>query len=307
MQSSAFIDGNVSNLWLVTNLLRTSGGLEPLSNQQSQVLWTRGDGGESSYAGFFFTLRKRMSRGLAFTANYTLSTNKDQAGRRQNSISAQSTPFDNDVDWGPAFADRRHVANVNWLWDLPFYRGGNELIGRLARGWYVSGIFTASSGVPLDVCQSRQAYGGGLAFAGCSGAIPVGDLNIESAINRGVAGSGGVGTVGDPSNNGTGLNLFADPESLLDKFRSISLSQDARAGRGTIRGLPRWNVDLSIGKTTPVRENVRVVFTADFINLFNNVQYNNPSLNLTSPATFGVLRSQGNTPRAIQLALRLEF
>jgi len=212
-----------------------------------------------------------------------------------------------DIDWGPAFADRRHILTTTWLWELPFGQGGGGLLDRLASGWYVSGILTAMSGVPLDVCQSSQAYGGGLAFAGCSGAIPIGDLDLDNTVHTGVTGSRGVGTVGDPAAGGTGLNLFADPEAVLNSFRPISLSQDARAGRGTIRMLPRWNVDLSIGKFTRVAGDVRLGFTADILNLFNVIQYGAPSLNYNSPATFGVLRTQGNKARAIQLGLRLEF
>jgi len=52
---------------------------------------------------------------------------------------------------------------------------------------------------------------------------------------------------------------------------------------------------------------VQVVFTLDFLNLTNRVEFSNPGTDLRSPAAFGVFTSQGNTPRAIQLGFRVEF
>ena len=85
------------------------------------------------------------------------------------------------------------------------------------------------------------------------------------------------------------------------------ISEDDRAGRATIRGLPRWNLDLSIGKRTQLADRVYGVFTAEIVNVFNSLQYSNPSLNLASPANFGVITSQANTPRQVQLGFRVEF
>ena len=123
----------------------------------------------------------------------------------------------------------------------------------------------------------------------------------------GVAGSGGVGTSADPAAGGTGLNMFADPQAAYRAFRYIQLAQDDRAGRGTLRGLSRWNLDMSIGKKIDITGNVRGVVTAEILNLFNTVQFNNGSLNFATPATFGVITGQGNTPRQIQLGFRVEF
>src|SRR5690606_545859 len=111
-------------------------------------------------------LRRRTSAGLTFSASYTLSRSLDQGGRRQNSISAQSSGFDPNIDWGPSDFDRTHVLNVTGVYDLPFGRSGGSW-SRLTSGWYVAGIFSASSGVPLDVCQRTGVFGGGLAFTGC--------------------------------------------------------------------------------------------------------------------------------------------
>ena len=82
---------------------------------------------------------------------------------------------------------------------------------------------------------------------------------------------------------------------------------DMPAGRGTLRGLPRWNLDLAIGKRVRFGGNTSATFTAEIVNQFNTLQYGNGNLNLAAPANFGVITSQANTPRQIQLGLRVEF
>lgn len=78
-------------------------------------------------------------------------------------VVAQSSGFDAHLDWGPSDFDRTHVFSATALYDLPFGQNGGAL-SRLTGGWYVAGIFSASSGVPLDVCQRTGVFGG----ASCS-------------------------------------------------------------------------------------------------------------------------------------------
>ena len=303
-QRASFVDGDLSTLWLTVNQRRVASGQQPLSNQQIQTLWARGDGGKADYHAFYATLRRRMAEGLTFSGSYTLSKTLDQAGQRQNVVSAPSSAFDLDIDWGPADTDRRHVFNMTGVYDLPFGRNGGSL-SVLTGGWYVAGIFTATSGVPLSVCQRNSVYGGGIQFASCVGAVPTGD--VDPGLYSGVAGSGNVGTTGNPATGGTGLNLFENPEAAFNSFRRVLVSEDETSSRGSIYGLPRWNLDFSIGKRTRVSRDVYAVFTAEAVNVLNRVQFGNPTLNLTAPTTFGVIDSQAGTPRTIQLGFRLEF
>jgi hypothetical protein len=305
-QGTSFIDGNVSLLWLQINQRRTALGQQPLSNQQIQTLWARGDGGKSDYHAFYATLRRRMSAGLTFSGSYTLSKTMDQAGARQNIVNAPSSAFDLDIDWGPAGTDRRHILNVTSVYDLPFGRNGGRLAA-LTGGWYVAGIFTATSGVPLNVCQRTGVYGGGLAFTSCVGAIPSADLDVDPGVYKGVTGSGNVATTGNPATGGTGINLFENPEQVYNSFRRVLISQDETSSRGTLYGLPRWNLDFSVGKRTRISQTVHAVFTAEAVNVLNRLQFGNPTLNLANPQSFGVINSQTGNPRQIQLGVRIEF
>jgi hypothetical protein len=109
-----------------------------------------------------------------------------------------------------------------------------------------------------------------------------------------VTGSGGVGTSGNvtPTNSGALLNLFSNPEQVSKSFRPIQLAADGRQGRGALRGLSRWQFDLSVGKTTTIYEQVKFGLQFDFFNVSNKVNFADSTLDLRNPATFGVIASR---------------
>jgi hypothetical protein len=306
--SVQFQQGQLNTLFSRINSVRPAG---PVINTQVLDLWVRVPAGISNYHAFFAAVRKRMSHGFTFDLNYTLSRSLDQYGLNQEFIGVNSTGFDLDVDYGPTLWDRTHVFNAHWLYELPFGQGRRWSSGSAADkvigGWYLSGIYSANSGLPLTVTQHNQVFGGDpLNFAVAAGAIPISKPNFDNSVQR-TAGTGGVGTNADPARRGSGLNLFSNPEQVFKNFRHVQISRDGRQGRGVLRGFPRWNVDLSIGKHTSITESVRTVFSFDMINAFNRVEFNDPGLSLLNPAAFGVLTSQFASPRAIQFGFRIEF
>ena len=77
-------------------------------------------------------------------------------------------------------------------------------------------------------------------------------------------------------------------------------------GRNAFRGPTRTNVNLTLAKITPIwGERLQSELRADFFNMLNHTQFDNPSRNITSPL-FGQISSTGD-PRIIQLAFRLTF
>lgn len=161
--------------------------------------------------------------------------------------------------------------------------------------------------------QGTQVYGAGLIFGASTGAIPTGRLNLDNSVKSGVTGTGGAATGGNvtPTNPGTQLNLFSNPEQVTKSFRSIQLAADGRQGRGALRGMSRWQLDLSVGKTTTIYERVKFGLQFDFFNVFNKVNFADPTLDLRNRATFGVITSQliaaGLRPRVIQIGARVDF
>src|SRR5579871_5571993 len=286
---------------------------KPITNLQVQRIWSGTDGGYSNYHAFFATLRKHTSQGLTFAINYTLAKSLDDIGSVQNVPVEPSSSFDHAIDYGPSFFDHRHVLTANWVYELPFGSGtrfsiGDRPLNKIIGGWCFSGIFKAASGLPLTVAESYEAWGGGDTLGLLpSGAIPINKPDFGNSVHSGVTGSGGVGTDGDPATGGSGLNIFANPEAASANFRPIQVSKDTRSARGVLRGLPYWNFDLSLAKRTSVTDRVAFLFSADFLNAFNHVVFNDPTLSMQDLASFGVLSSQANNPRAIQFGLRLEF
>ena len=80
-----------------------------------------------------------------------------------------------------------------------------------------------------------------------------------------------------------GANLFADPAAALNNIRQPILGYDTRdGGFGVYRGMPYWNVDLSVKKMFKITERFSVEVQVVFTNLFNHDQFGDPSRRLTS-------------------------
>jgi hypothetical protein len=68
-------------------------------------------------------------------------------------------------------------------------------------------------------------------------------------------------------------------------------------------------MSASIFKSFPLgfREGARLEFRAEAFNLFNHVQFGAPSTTINGSTPFGVINSQANAPREMQLALKMYF
>jgi hypothetical protein len=303
--SSNIINGDISNVFLAIDKNRIAGGLDPFNNYLAKSIIMRSSLGRSNYNAGFATLRKRFAQGLDFTVNYTFSRSLDQFGALQSSTLASANSFDLDAEYGPSTFDITHQFNAVGLWELPFGKGrrfsfSNDKLNNILGGWRTSWIYTWQSGAPLIVVQGAGVWGSSLDPNSVSGAIPTTDpSSFNTGAHEGV---------------GSGINLFEDPTSAYNSFRRVLLSSDGRSGRANpLRGLPLWNLDMSLGKKTTIMENKILTFSADFFNVFNHVNFANPLLDLNNPAAFGVITEQFTPPnrvagsRSIQLGLRLEF
>ncbi len=312
--SSPIITGNLSTLFLNTidpRLLAL--GKPTVLNQQFDRMSAVTSGSWSNYNAFFVSASKRMSRGLQVDANWTWAHGLDTASNAIDSNGgAWNNPYDPGFDYSNSLGDLRHVFKLYGFYEWPSYKKN-----RLLSGWHTSFIYIARTGFPISVTQGGNIFGSPAIFGSTNESVPgVSSIAAGGGLHRGVAGSGGVGSSGNPATGGTGLNLFADPAAVFNALRPFLLSQDGRSGRGAVRGLGFWNLDLSLGKSTIITERIRAVFSADFFNIFNHPSFTDPSLSWNSPAGFGVITTQlnGNAargdfagPRRIQFGLRIEF
>jgi len=300
----------VSSLFQNMGFDRSALGLLPYNNLQVVLaLFVRTHNDLSNYNAATFTLHKRPSHGLQFDLNYTFSRSLDQLGGVQNNAGTYATSFNPNLQYGPSLFDRTHVFNALFNYDLPGGTGhkfsfNNGFLDRVIGGWYVSGVFRANSGLPLPVVGGD--FGGG-PFANSVNMIPtVNPSSVGEGAHHGVTGT----TFG----SGGSTNIFADPDAVAADFRYPNISTDGRDGSGhPLRGLGLWNLDARLGKTTTFRERYKVEISADFFNLFNHVNFFDPSLNINNPSSFGVIsselipadRQQGS--RWIELGLRVSF
>lgn len=259
--------------------------------------------GYSNYNAGFVVFRKAFSHGLQFQADWTWSHAIGNQGFNQQYVYSGNSPYDLDVDRASEVFDRRHVFHFLWYYDLPFgtgrsYRTGNGVLDRIIGGWNVSGIFTTYSGLPVCIFADGN-YGAWLSDGTC--AIPSGHLP-SLGVHSGVMGSGGIGTAG-----ATGLNAFANPQAVFNSLSYPLLSKYHRVAFDQLRSFPYWNLDLSVSKNIAATERYRMLFRMDASNIFNTVIFAVPSLDLGSPSNFGIINTQGNSPRNIQLSLRFEF
>jgi len=311
--SSLFLNNSVGTLFVQMGALRLGRGLPSYDSLQLAAILMATSGGVSNYHAGFVTLRNRPWHGAQFDINYTLAKALDQVGDVQNNLSVISTGFDRNIDYGFSQADRRHVVNGIFTYDLPFGAGKSYLTDKgwqdkIVGGWYLSGIYRTYSSLPLFVGDSSSAWGG-LAGVPTAGAIPLTDPNtLGGGIYSGVTGSGNVGATGNPATGGTGLNFFSNPEAAFKSFRRILLSQDGRQGRTmAFRGPWFWNLDFRLGKATRLTERVGLEVSADFFNVFNHANFTTPSLSLNGPTSFGVYSGPANASRSIQVGGRVTF
>jgi hypothetical protein len=72
------------------------------------------------------------------------------------------------------------------------------------------------------------------------------------------------------------------------------------------RSFPYYNESVALSKRTAITEKMNIEFRADFFNLFNRTEYGGPDSNIND-TTYGVINSQANLPREIQLTLKFNF
>jgi len=218
----------------------------------------------------------------------------------------------------PSLFDRRHAFNLLVTYDLPLGKGKSWASGAFANkvlgGWTVSSIYTAASGLPLEVVDLNACSTefGSTSFNGA----PIGLIKTSSgAIDASRHNNPTTTNFGTNSSPGGVPNAFANPDAVVATFRYPTFD-DKRLGLGAIRGMTRWNVDFAIAKRTNITERLSTRFDVQLVNAFNHPMFgsttffgfnNEPNTDKSDPQSFGVLSQQFNSPRYIQIGLRFDF
>lgn len=294
----------------------------PADLQGYNSMIANGTSGFSNYQAGVVSVQKRTGHGLMFNANLTWSKSLDTVGINQEYTQANpSVPYNLRYDYGPAPFDTRFVLNVLGTYSLPFGKGqrfatNNAILDRVIGGWSFSPIFTANSGLVMETYTgSCDEFGqGNVAF--CSGLTTTRPASTYSTSpNYNVnTGTSNIGSAGNVSNGGSGVNLFSNPAAVYATLQPMVLGINGRANDlGPLYGQHRWNLDFTISKTTRITERIGTTFYAQFFNALNHMEFQDPGqygsagIDLLNPASFGVLNSQYNKPRQIEIGLRISF
>jgi hypothetical protein len=276
----------------------------PYLGYQASGLPEVGNFGDSLYNSLQVALRKQLSHGVSFQANYTWA-------KAFNQITTSNDPNNTAQQYGINPGYRPQRLTVNYSWDLPFGHP-DGLKGKLVNGWAVSGVTTVQDGLPLTVVDTR----GGTAYGFGPGTTQISRAQFASGMGNGnVATPGGVkARLGGLSGGPGYLNAAAFTTTPV-----IGTGTGyGNSGVGIILGPGQFNWDASIVKTTTVgglRENATLQFRAEFFNAFNHAQFNVPAqvtaglgnIDVSKPSTFGVISSTSVNPRLIQFALKYQF
>jgi len=257
--------------------------------------------GTASYHALNVSLLKRATRGLTFKANYSYSKALDLnsailAPSGENEPANLVSAYNRNLNKGVAAYNPVHQFNSNFSYQLPFGAGqrfGGGASGRLNRligGWQWNGIVTAQTGFPFTP---------------------------QIGFNNSGTGDGAVPDIADRNPNFKGPVILGTVDHWFDP-RAFSMpiaGTFGNAGRGAYRGPGLFNVDTSLFKRIPIRENVTLQFRVEAFNVLNRANFAFPnqvvfqgnSSNYSYSESAGQTTNTATASRQLQLALKLLF
>lgn len=306
-----------------TSILPPCNGLPcGVNGQLSGGVGVNASVGHGNYNAGFVSVTTNAWHGLTMQHNFTWSKALGTGALVQaTSEYTPVDPFDIDKGYGVQAYDRKYVYTSFFVYEPPIFKGQQGFLGHVMGGWRISPVFAAGSGAPIPCNTNTGDYGdlglsgaeefgaGTAAFFGTTANCLFNRNPGSPTVHFGVAGNSttGVGTsVNGPG--GAAANLFGDPNAVWNSIRPPILGIDSRTGGlGQIHGLPYWNLDLALTKNIRVTERVSTEVAATFTNVLNHNVLLDPFLDLTNPGGWGVLNTQGNTPRRMGFSIRVSF
>jgi hypothetical protein len=271
--------------------------------------------GFGNYNAGYVSFTARDWHGLAARSNFTWGRALGTGFAAQSATSNTVLDvWDFHANYGPQGYDIRFIYNVAMTYQPEFYKSQKGVLGRVLGGWAIAPIFTAQSGSPLRVTTSSGnsgAFGEIYSSSGSSNnenAVLLVPFTGGNSAHYNVTVPSGAGLNGNPDRGGSGINMFADPNAVLAQFRRLILGIDHGGnGTGVLRGFPTWNLDMTLSKEIHVAERVGATLMFQFNNILNHFQPSNPTVNIDSIGSFGVVTGQTGTSRRMQFGLRIGF
>ena len=238
----------------------------------------------SNYNGLWVSVNRKVAKRFTFSASYTFSKSIDNNSVGSSNPEAQD--FRNlSLERAASDFDARQRFVLSGVYALPWKAQG-ALLNRLVEGWALSPIFNVQTGNPFSPIIPLMADGSGSLLA-----FDRPDLVPGQAIK-----------LDNPT-----PDLWFNKAAFVRHPRGFG-----NAGRNIIRGPGLQNFDLSLVKSTRIKENVNVQFRAEAFNVLNHPNFSQPNRTLTS-ADFGRItatrsvRGDLGSSRQIQFGLKLMF
>jgi hypothetical protein len=259
----------------------------------------------SIYNALQLNLTKRMSRGLQFNTSYTWSRSIDNNSADPGSTAGGGRPDVPNVGFvvqgdqrnlssnrAVSDFDRGHRFSASFVCELPSFGSSSRWI----KGWSLSAFSQVQSGSPFSIFSSEPE---------------VSNASHFSSLTRGSGGLYRLG-FGRPSINGTHQQLRQKGADPTEQFFNASVlvspfGQLGNLGRNVLRNDFQKRVDLSLAKTTSLKEDISFEIRWDVFNAFNNVNFATPGNDLQDSTDFGRVLNTLGGPRVMQFGLRFVF
>jgi len=247
--------------------------------------------GRSWYNGWQNEINRRFRNGMAFGIAYTWSRTTSNADSKRTLL---PNNYDGSMMWGIANQHRKHMFTVSYVYDLPFLKNTRNWLGTAFGGWQVSGITQWASGSPVNT--GDQMFG-------------VGWRTWDQAGVGTGSGAQPYNLVGNPylSDPKYSVGVAYDQNYFFNKdaFAAPAAGTYGNVGRNILTGPNAHNWDVAMFKKFRFGEEKNFSIRADFFNLPNHPNWNNPDGNPSSSA-FGRVTGKGGN-RQIQITSTIRF
>jgi hypothetical protein len=286
-------------------------GLTPL-------LYRLESSGSSNYNSLEATLKKDISHGFQFLAAYTFSKSIDDAGDSLGAAIAgtfglpivgelvYNDQYNVAAQRGVSDFDRTHRLVISGTWSVPGpEHATSAFVQKLGNGWSTSGVVTLQSGLPFSIMDSAAGTLFGPATIYTAGSLAPGAT---------LADAGRSGSVSSRVNDFFDTKAFIPASyipdgGLIDGKYPVSGGGTifGNLGRNILWGPDQQDFDIAAIKTTPLTDRVKLIFRWEIFNALNRPNFANPSNDVSTPSTFGVISALTVNPRIMQYALKLQF
>lgn len=258
--------------------------------------------GSSRYNALQVDVNRRFSKGLLFGLAYTFSHSTDDGSSQRDVLPDYST---RQLVYGNSDFDHRHVAVINVIYELPFFRNNKHLAGRVLGGWQITEVTQLQTGSPVSVQTSDDFAGVGGAGVGNNGGF-----QTRYILNGNIAQPGQFSNVTTPGGSTFSANqyyAFQTGVNVLQPAQGTFSTQLSR-NRFYQPGFQNWNV--GVFKDIHTTEKQFITFRFEAFNWLNHPNLGGATgggLD-TNPrdANFGRIIFKGGQ-RQLQMSLRYTF